>query len=76
VRKWNGRLTRDDVVKALKAEGVRAAIWVYPEQRKYAIYSQAKWRHHPPVVPERMPGNDQINQTHLSCRCSAPMRLN
>jgi dTDP-4-amino-4,6-dideoxygalactose transaminase len=59
------RMKRDDVVKALKAEGVRATTWVYPEQHKYAIYSEAKWWHHPPVVPEKMPGNDHINQTHF-----------
>lgn len=57
--------SRDEVVQALKAEGVRATTWVYPEQHKYAIYAEAKWWHHPPVVPERMPGNDHINQTHL-----------
>lgn len=59
------RIKRDDLVKALKAEGVRASTWVYPEQHKFAIYSEAKWWHHPPVIPEKMPGNDQINATHL-----------
>lgn len=57
--------SRDDLVKALKAEGVRATTWVYPEQHKFAIYSEAKWWHHPPVVPKTLPGNDAVNQTHL-----------
>jgi len=58
-------MSRDHVLKALKAEGVRATTWVYPEQHKYAIYSEAKWWHHPISVPATLPGNDHINQTHL-----------
>lgn len=59
------KMSRDHVVTALKAEGVRASTWVYPEQHKYAIYSEAKWWHHPINVPATLPGNDHINQTHL-----------
>ena len=59
------KMSRDHVVKALKAEGARATTWVYPEQHKYAIYSEAKWWHHPINVPATLPGNDHINQTHL-----------
>jgi dTDP-4-amino-4,6-dideoxygalactose transaminase len=59
------KMSRDHVVRALKAEGARATTWVYPEQHKYAIYSEAKWWHHPINVPATLPGNDHINQTHL-----------
>ncbi|MCC6589510.1 MAG: aminotransferase class I/II-fold pyridoxal phosphate-dependent enzyme [Bryobacterales bacterium] len=58
-------MKRDALVKALKAEGVRATTWVYPEQHKFAIYSEAKWWHHPPPIPKSMPGDDHINNTHL-----------
>ena len=57
--------SRDALVKALKAEGVRASFWDYPEQHKLKIYSEAKWWHHPPQVPESMPGNAWINANHI-----------
>jgi len=56
---------RDALVKALQAEGVRASIWDYPEQHKLKIYSEAKWWHHPPVIPQSMPGDQQVNATHI-----------
>ena len=57
--------SRDALLKALKAEGVRATIWDYPEQHKFKIYSEAKWWHHPPTIPDSMPGNAQVNSTHI-----------
>jgi dTDP-4-amino-4,6-dideoxygalactose transaminase len=57
--------SRDALVKALQAEGVRVSVWVYPEQHKLKIYSEAKWWHHPPVIPSSMPGNDYINKNHI-----------
>ncbi len=56
---------RDALQKALQAEGVRATVWNYPEQHKLKIYSEAKWWHHPPTIPESMPGNRQVNSTHI-----------
>ncbi|MEN6606466.1 MAG: aminotransferase class I/II-fold pyridoxal phosphate-dependent enzyme [Bryobacteraceae bacterium] len=56
---------RDSLLKALQAEGVRASKWDYPLQHKLTIYSEAKWWHHTPVVPESMPGGDQVNSTHI-----------
>jgi dTDP-4-amino-4,6-dideoxygalactose transaminase len=56
---------RDVLLKALQAEGVRATIWDYPEQHKLKIYSEAKWWHHAPAVPRSMPGNGQVNKTHI-----------
>ncbi len=56
--------SRAAMLKALQAEGVRASIWEYPEQHKYKIYSEAKWWHHTPVIPE-LPGNAQVNKTHF-----------
>jgi dTDP-4-amino-4,6-dideoxygalactose transaminase len=57
--------SRDALVKALKAEGVSLSTWVYPEQHKLTIYHEAKWWHHPPVIPTSMPGNDYINNQHI-----------
>ena len=57
--------SRDALVKALRAEGVKVTTWVYPEQHKLTIYSEAKWWHHPPVIPTSMPGNDYINGNHI-----------
>ena len=53
------------VARMLKAEGVRVSIWDYPEQHKLKIYSEAKWWHHAPTIPADMPGNRQVNQTHI-----------
>jgi dTDP-4-amino-4,6-dideoxygalactose transaminase len=57
--------SRDALVKALKAEGVRVSVWIYPEQHKYKIYSEAKWWHHSPTIPASMPGNDSVNNNHI-----------
>jgi dTDP-4-amino-4,6-dideoxygalactose transaminase len=57
--------SRDALVKALKAEGVDVNFWDYPEQHKLKIYSEAKWWHHPPTVPQSMPGNAYINGNHI-----------
>lgn len=57
--------TRNALLKALQAEGVRASIWDYPEQHKLKIYSEAKWWHHAPVIPDSMPGNKEVNSTHI-----------
>ena len=57
--------SRDALVKALTAEGVRVSTWVYPEQHKLKIYSEAKWWHHPPTIPASMPGNDYVNNNHI-----------
>jgi len=57
--------SRDGLLKALQAEGVVAHAWVYPEQHKLKIYSEAKWWHHPPVIPSSMPGNESVNKNHL-----------
>ena len=58
-------VSRDALVKALKAEGVRASVWDYPEQHKLKIYSESKWWHHAPKIPESMPGNAHVNANHI-----------
>lgn len=57
--------SRGQLIRALQGEGVRASFWDYPEQHKLKIYSEAKWWHHAPTVPESMPGNAHVNATHI-----------
>jgi len=58
-------LTRDALVKALKAEGADVNFWDYPEQHKLKIYSEAKWWHHAPQIPASMPGDAYVNGNHI-----------
>lgn len=58
-------MSRDACVKALQAEGVRAGGAGYPLQHKMALYSEAKWWHHAPTIPE-LPGSEQANRTSIS----------
>lgn len=57
--------SRDALIKALRAEGVRASTWIYPEQHKLKIYAEAKWWHHAPNVPESLPGTEWVNANHI-----------
>jgi dTDP-4-amino-4,6-dideoxygalactose transaminase len=58
-------MSRAGLIKALTAEGVHVRFWDYPEQHKLKIYSEAKWWHHPPQIPESMPGNAYVNANHI-----------
>lgn len=58
-------VSREAVIKALKAEGAEVGFWNYPLQHQSKIYAEAKWWHHPPVIPENMPGGDYVNANHL-----------
>jgi len=57
--------SRDALVKALKAEGVEVSYWDYPLQHKMRIYTEARFWHHLPTIPEKMPGGDYVNANHL-----------
>jgi len=57
-------MTRSQAVKALVAEGVRTSNTTYRLQHKCALYSEAKWWHHAPVIPE-LPGSEQANATAM-----------
>ena len=58
-------MKRDRIVEALKAEGVRASVWNYPEQHTMRIYAESKWWHHTPQIPASMPGSAEVNRTHI-----------
>jgi dTDP-4-amino-4,6-dideoxygalactose transaminase len=57
--------SRDALVKALKAEGASASFWDYPQQHTLKIYSEPKWWHHTPKIPEKMPGCEYVNANHI-----------
>jgi dTDP-4-amino-4,6-dideoxygalactose transaminase len=57
---------KEKLIQALRAEGVRISSSTYPEQHKFAIYSEEKWWHHKPEVPESLPGCAQVNRTSAS----------
>jgi len=66
--------SRNVLLKALRTEGVKVSTWGedtteyaagYPLQHKFKIYSEAKWWHHKPKIPEVLPGSEQVNRTHF-----------
>ncbi|MGA2987973.1 MAG: DegT/DnrJ/EryC1/StrS family aminotransferase [Terriglobia bacterium] len=50
------------LLKALQAEGVQASPGAYDEQHRYKLYSEAKWWHHPVVIPDDLTGTTQVNK--------------
>jgi dTDP-4-amino-4,6-dideoxygalactose transaminase len=58
-------MSRKDMVAALKAEGVSIASGDYPEQHKNVMYTEAKWWHHKPIVPD-LPGTTRVNATAVN----------
>jgi len=55
--------SRASLLRAVGAEGVRASSGDYPEQHKYRIYSEGKWWHHAPKVPQVLKGCAQVNRS-------------
>jgi dTDP-4-amino-4,6-dideoxygalactose transaminase len=53
------------LLKALTAEGVRCSGAPYDEQHKYALYRESQWWHHPPVIPESLPGCALVNKSSI-----------
>jgi perosamine synthetase len=50
-------------VKALKAEGVSVRVSAtLQEQHKFKLYSEAKWWHHAPQIPEVLPGDEELQK--------------
>jgi len=50
------------LLKALRAEGVQAGPGYYDEQHRYKLYAEAKWWHHPVVIPQDLHGTAQVNK--------------
>jgi dTDP-4-amino-4,6-dideoxygalactose transaminase len=57
--------SRAKLVKALQAEGVRATAYSYRLQHTCALYREAQWWHHTPVLPE-LPGSEEANRTAIA----------
>lgn len=57
-------MTRDQAVTALQAEGVKTSSFSYRLQHKLPLYAEAKWWHHPPVIPD-LTGSEQANATAI-----------
>ena len=49
------------ILKALRAEGVQVSDGSYDVQHRYKLYSEAKWWHHPVVIPQDLDGTAQVN---------------
>lgn len=58
-------VSREAVVNALKAEGVRADALSYRLQHKQPLYTEPEWWHHLPVIPD-LPGSDKANATSIA----------
>ena len=66
--------SRKAVVRALRAEGVRASEHSYRLQHTCAIYHEENWWDHKPVISE-LPGSEQANRTAINvppCTSEAP----
>jgi dTDP-4-amino-4,6-dideoxygalactose transaminase len=57
--------TRDQLCRALRAEGVKATEGNYRQQHTCSVYHEAKWWHHAPKIPNKLPGSDQISRTRF-----------
>jgi perosamine synthetase len=57
-------MSRAQAVKALQAEGVATSEFSYRLQHKCPLYTEPKWWHHLPVIPE-LPGSEQANATAI-----------
>ncbi|HEX73100.1 MAG TPA: TetR family transcriptional regulator, partial [Candidatus Hydrogenedentes bacterium] len=58
-------VSRDAVVNALKAEGVRADALSYRLQHKQPLYTRSEFWHHLPEIPE-LPGSEAANATSIA----------
>lgn len=58
-------VSREAVVAALKAEGVRADALSYRLQHQQPLYTEAEWWHHLPEIPE-LPNSEKANATSIA----------
>jgi len=59
-------MSRDVAVKALKAEGVPIGRLNYCISHRDPVYAEPGWWHHAPVIPDRLPGVEEIERTGVS----------
>ncbi|HWQ53025.1 MAG TPA: DegT/DnrJ/EryC1/StrS family aminotransferase [Bryobacteraceae bacterium] len=59
--------SKDAAIKALRAEGVAVnASRRIQEQHPLKVYSEAKWWHHAPQIPDVLPGHLELAKTSMS----------
>lgn len=61
-------MSREECVRALVAEGVAAQAYIYPLQHEKPLYAEPQWWHHPPVIPDVLPGSNEANVTMIGVR--------
>jgi len=59
-------MSRDTARKALRAEGVRVGTLNYSVSHRDAVYHEPDWWHHPPVIPDRLPGLEEALKNGIS----------
>jgi dTDP-4-amino-4,6-dideoxygalactose transaminase len=61
-------MSRDAVVKALKAEGVDVAAYQWKLLNTYPMFAESQWWRHMPVLPDpaSIPGCDEANRTAIN----------
>jgi perosamine synthetase len=59
-------MSREACVKALQAEGVSVSAYTWSLLHNYPIFHEAKWWHHLPAMPGKLPGCDQANRTCIA----------
>ena len=59
-------MSRDVAIKALKAEGVAAGTLNYSVSHRDTVFNEPDWWHHPPVIPDRLPGLDEALANGIS----------
>ncbi|MBN1589322.1 MAG: DegT/DnrJ/EryC1/StrS family aminotransferase [Pirellulales bacterium] len=59
-------MSRDTVVKALAAEGVKATAFEWTLLHTYPYFQEAKWWAHQPADPGELPGANLANATAIS----------
>ncbi len=58
-------VSRNRLVEALRAEGVKADALHYTLQHELPVYAEDEWWHHKPVIPD-LPGSRQANDTCIA----------
>ncbi len=59
-------MSRDAAIKALKAEGVRVGRLNYKTSHLDTVYHEPQWWHHAPVIPDRLPGQEEALRRGIS----------
>jgi len=59
-------MSRQAAIRALKAEGVAVGPLNYSVSHRDTAFNEPEWWHHPPVIPDRLPGLDEALRTGIS----------